>query len=114
MAGDTESTFAGRPSTAEQSTIEARSECKRVMPDTWFNAGFHFGYNLIRHCNHPFRDIAEMDRTILKRRNALGSPMTLSTLVEISTSEARRVSRFPARGEDLCGTKPFDEATPAN
>jgi len=45
------------------------------MPDTWFTGDFHFRHsNIIRYCNRPFRDVAEMDRTILERLNATVRP----------------------------------------
>jgi calcineurin-like phosphoesterase family protein len=41
------------------------------MPDIWFTTDFHFGHsNIIRYCNRPFRDVVEMDQTILERLNA--------------------------------------------
>lgn len=41
------------------------------MPNIWFTADFHFGHsNIIRYCNRPFRNVEEMDRTILERLNA--------------------------------------------
>ena len=41
------------------------------MPDTWFTADFHFGHNnIILYCNRPFRNVEEMDQTILERLNA--------------------------------------------
>ncbi len=41
------------------------------MPDIWFTADFHFGHNnIIRYCNRPFRNVEEMDQTILERLNA--------------------------------------------
>jgi hypothetical protein len=42
------------------------------MPHTWFTADFHFGHsNIIRYCNRPFGDVAEMDQAILERLNSL-------------------------------------------
>ena len=41
------------------------------MPDTWFTADFHFGHsNIIRYCNRPFGDVAEMDQAIMDRLNS--------------------------------------------
>jgi calcineurin-like phosphoesterase family protein len=41
------------------------------MPDTWFTADFHFGHsNIIRYCNRPFGDVAEMNQAILDRLNS--------------------------------------------
>lgn len=42
------------------------------MPDTWFTADFHFGHrNIIRYCNRPFANVAEMDEAIIERLNAV-------------------------------------------
>jgi calcineurin-like phosphoesterase family protein len=41
------------------------------MPNISFTADFHFGHsNIIRYCNRPFRNVEEMDQTILERLNA--------------------------------------------
>ena len=57
-----------------QNTIEeitSPGSSKRFMPDIWFTADFHFGHsNIIRYCNRPFRNVEEMDQTILERLNA--------------------------------------------
>ncbi len=38
--------------------------------DIWFTADFHFGHtNIIRYCDRPFVNAAEMDETILDRLN---------------------------------------------
>lgn len=40
------------------------------MPDTWFTSDFHLGHtNIIRYCNRPFANAAEMDEAILARLN---------------------------------------------
>ena len=41
------------------------------MPDVFFTADFHLGHaNIIRYCNRPFANVAEMDEAILSRLNA--------------------------------------------
>jgi calcineurin-like phosphoesterase family protein len=41
------------------------------VPTTWFTADFHLGHsNIIRYCNRPFPDTAEMDEAIIARLNA--------------------------------------------
>ena len=38
----------------------------------WFTADEHYGHeNIIRHCNRPFADAAEMERELVRRHNAL-------------------------------------------
>jgi calcineurin-like phosphoesterase family protein len=60
------------------------------MPDTWFTADFHFVHsNIIRYCNRPFRDVAEMDQTILERLNSSVKAMTSSTFLAIFAWEAK-------------------------
>jgi calcineurin-like phosphoesterase family protein len=40
------------------------------MANVWFSADFHFGHsNIIRYCNRPFANAAEMDKAILDRVN---------------------------------------------
>lgn len=41
------------------------------MADIWFTADFHLGHaNIIRYCDRPFRDIADMDTEIIDRLNS--------------------------------------------
>ena len=41
------------------------------MTDIWFTADFHLGHrNIIRYCNRPFQNVAEMDSVILDRLNS--------------------------------------------
>ena len=38
----------------------------------WFTADEHYGHaNIIRHCNRPFADAAEMERELVRRHNIL-------------------------------------------
>lgn len=38
----------------------------------WFTADTHFGHeNIIRHCQRPFRNVAEMDEVLVERWNAV-------------------------------------------
>ena len=42
------------------------------MDNIWFTADHHFGHeNIIRYCDRPFRDTAEMDREMVRRWNAV-------------------------------------------
>ena len=59
------------------------------MPDIWFTTDFHFGHsNIIRYCNRPFRDVAEMDQTILERLKASVKPNDTLYFWAICASEA--------------------------
>jgi len=36
----------------------------------WFTADFHLGHaNIIKYCERPFRNVLEMNRTIIKKHN---------------------------------------------
>ena len=41
------------------------------MSDIWFTADFHLGHaNIIRYCDRPFENIADMDTEIIDRLNS--------------------------------------------
>jgi hypothetical protein len=64
---------ASRFATARKAPLRRRvaREITREMPNIWFTADFHFGHsNIIRYCNRAFRNVEEMDQTILERLNA--------------------------------------------
>lgn len=45
------------------------------MPNTFFTADTHFGHaNIIRYCNRPFKDVVEMNDTIINNWNAVVQP----------------------------------------
>lgn len=42
-----------------------------IMSDVWFTADFHLGHaNIIRYCDRPFENIAQMDTEIIDRLNS--------------------------------------------
>jgi calcineurin-like phosphoesterase family protein len=45
------------------------------MDDIWFTADSHFSHvNILKYCDRPFRDVAEMDRAMVERWNAVVRP----------------------------------------
>lgn len=48
------------------------------MSDIWFTADHHFCHaNIIKYCGRPFRDVHEMDTTMIARWNTLVKPNDL-------------------------------------
>jgi calcineurin-like phosphoesterase family protein len=67
-----------------------------AMTDSWFTADFHLGHrNIIRYCARPFRDVGEMDSTILDRLNAAAKEReTLYFLGDFCLGGAKHVERY--------------------
>ena len=41
-----------------------------IAPRTFFASDFHFGHaNVIKHCNRPFEDLAEMEFQLIRQWN---------------------------------------------
>lgn len=73
----------------------------------WFTSDQHFGHaNIIKYCNRPFQDVAEMDFELVKRHNAV---VAMDDIVyhlgdfSLNTKHLARLADLKGQHHLICG-----------